>query len=442
MRLAFLALSGLRICDTALVEAGFSFPALARRARQIEGLPSLGLLTLAGLTPETIEVEYIEIADLDDLGVIVQFDVVALSCLTATAHEAYRIAAHCRGLGITTVLGGLHATLCPEEAQEHVDIVVVGEGEPVWRQILRDIEGERAASRYDARALPTYDLADSPLPRYDLLAPDRYPRFTVQSQRGCPFDCEFCAASIRLGSRFKTKPPELVARDVRALRGLFARPFIELADDNTFADLRHGLKLAEALGAEGVRWFAETDISVAESPDLLKALRGGGCKQLLIGLESPTAPALEGVEQRSNWKARRADRYRQAIETIQSYGIPVNGCFVLGLDGQDRTAFDSVLDFAHSTGLYDVQVTYMTPFPGTPLYRRLSEEGRLLAAASNAHRTLFDLAFQPDRMTVHELREGFHDLVARLYQPDAVLARRRTFRAQWHAGQHLRRQLQ
>ena len=150
----------------------------------------------------------------------------------------------------------------------------------------------------------------------------------------------------------------------------------------------------------------------------------------MIGFESATPGPLEGVEQNANWKARRTDRYLRAVERIQSHGITVNGCFILGMDGQTPDVFEEVFDFVERSGLYDVQITYLTPFPGTPLWARLSAEGRLLAEEAVERCSLFDINFHPDRMTVDELRQGFHQLTARLYAPDFVRQRTRRFRRQ------------
>ncbi len=313
---------------------------------------------------------------------------------------------------------------------------MIGEGEPVWPDVLRDLESGNLKPVYDARQRGPFDLANAPMPRFDLLEPDRYPRFTVQTQRGCPYACEFCAASMRLSPTFRVKPVEKVMNELRRLRELFARPFIEFADDNTFADKRHGRALMKAMAHEGYRWFTETDVSVADDEELLKMMRDAGCHQILIGFESPRFESLDGVEKKSNWKARRTDRYLKAVETIQKHGITVNGCFILGLDGDGPESFDSVFRFVEESGLYDVQVTYLTPFPGTPLWSRLSDEGRLLCAGATERCTLFDINFQPDRMSVEELRAGFHDLVRRLYAPEFVERRNRSFRG--HLRQSIR----
>ena len=281
------------------------------------------------------------------------------------------------------------------------------------------------------------------MPRFDLLDISKYNRLTVQTQRGCPFDCEFCGASIRLNPRFRTKPIERVLAELHAIKKIWPHPFIEFADDNTFADKRHGLALAEAMEGEGVRWFTETDISVADDPKLLKALARSGCAQILVGLESPQVGALAGVEQKGNWKQRQVDRYKDAIARIQDAGVTVNGCFVLGLDHSDESSFDAVYDFVEETGLYEVQVTLMTAFPGTPLYDRLLREGRILNDGAWELCTLFDVNFQPKLMSVEALQTGFHKLVGRIYDDDFIARRRRRFlkrRTELRQDQALREQ--
>ena len=430
MNIGYIAMSGLRLVDDELLALGLSFPAVARRAREIEALPSLGLLTLAGMSPPQIGAEYLEVRDFQEIPD--RFDAIALSTLSATAKETYAMAARIREKGIPVILGGLHATLAPQEAARHVDALVIGEGEVIWPHVLKDLESGNLQPIYDARPRKPFDFREAPVPRFDLLQPDRYPRFTVQTQRGCPYACEFCAASMRLSPSFRTKPVEKIIAELHRLRELFNRPFIEFADDNTFADKRHGRVLMKAMAKENFRWFTETDVSVADDEDLLRMMRDAGCHQVLIGLESPRFESLDGVEKKSNWKARRTDRYLRAIETIQKHGISVNGCFILGLDGDGPESFENVFRFVELSGLYDVQITYLTPFPGTPLWTRLSEEGRLLSEDATERCTLFDINFQPTHMSVEQLKTGFHQLTRRLYAPEFVDRRSRSFR------QHLR----
>jgi radical SAM superfamily enzyme YgiQ (UPF0313 family) len=275
-----------------------------------------------------------------------------------------------------------------------------------------------------------FDLADSPMPRFDLLDPDRYNRLTVQSQRGCPWRCEFCASSIGLTPRYKVKPVDRVLAEIHEIRRIWPNPFIELADDNTFVDRRHSKALLEAMAPEGLRWFTETDIGIADDPELLELMRISGCAEVLIGLESPTAEGIDGVEQRRNWKRSRFDDYKDAIARIQGHGIAVNGCFVMGLDGDGPELFGDIERFVEESGQFDVQITVMTPYPGTPLYERLKREGRLLEEGAWEKCTLFDVNHIPMGMTPETLhREGLA-LGLRLYTEDQRQARAKRFRDQ------------
>jgi len=167
---------------------------------------------------------------------------------------------------------------------------------------------------------------------------------------------------------------------------------------------------------------------VAGDDELLARIRDAGCQQILIGFESPRRTSLYGVELRNNWKLRQQDYYREAIARIQSYGITVNGCFILGLDGDTRDVFDDVLQFVRDAGLYEVQVTFMTAFPGTPLYARLQREGRILRERAWELCTLFDINFQPKNMSVAELQSGFLKLAKQLYSAEETQQRRAKFK--------------
>jgi len=429
MRIGFIAMSGLRICKPELLELGFTFPNVAERARQIEALPTLGLLTLAGMTPKHIETEYLEVRDVHAGSLPTRFDAVAISTLTAVSKEAYALADRFRSAGVPVIIGGLHPTLRPDETMRHADAVAIGEGELIWPQIVHDLEAGALKPVYDARVLGPFDLNEAPMPRFDLLDPSRYPRFSVQTQRGCPWSCEFCASSIRLNPMFRVKPVEKVIAEIRFIKSLYRNPFIEFADDNTFVNREHARKLVKALAAENIRWFTESDLNVAEDPELLEMMREAGCAQVLIGFESPSYSELNGIEKNANWKARKLDRYLSSVERIQRHGITVNGCFVLGLDGSGPETASDILRFVRESGLYDVQITFMTPFPGTPLWDRLKAEGRILDESASEKCTLFDVNFQPDGMSVGDLETQIVRLAGLLYDERFVKERGLRFRS-------------
>lgn len=427
MKLGLVAMSGVRAHNKELTDLGLTLPGFVERSKVIASLPSLGLLTLAGLTPADVEMEYVEVADLDAVpGVPRDFDAVAISSFSAQIGEAYRLADRYRARGTRVVMGGLHVTARPQEALRHADAIVIGEGEPSWPAVIADLRRGKLQRCYDSRGTP-FAFENAPMPRFDLLDVERYNRLTVQTQRGCPFRCEFCAASIRISPTYKVKPVAKVMDEVRRIKEIWPHPFIEFADDNTFVNKRHGKELVRALEREHVRWFTETDISVADDEELLGLMRDAGCAQVLIGLESPSASGLEGIEQKANWKAKQRARYFEAIDRIQRHGITVNGCFILGLDGAGPESFDEVWDFVRQSGLYEVQVTVQTAFPGTPLYERLRREGRLLREDAWELCTLFDVNLQPARMSVAELEAGLVSLCRRIYSEDFVQTRREKF---------------
>lgn len=434
MKVALIALSGVRVVDPELQALGMSLPALASRARAVAEVPSLALLTLAGMTLDRFELTYHEVDDLEALAELPDCDLVAVTALSARVKDAYRLARRFRRRGTPTVLGGLHATALPEEAERYFDCVVVGEGEPVWSRLLRDAERGRLARRYGPGE--QFDLRDAPQPRLDLLEPSRYDRLPLQTARGCPWRCEFCGSSILLAPRYRVKPVDRVLAEVREIKRVVRRPYVEFADDNTFVRKRHSRELMRALAEEGgVRWFTATDMSVADDTELVRLMRAAGCVQVLIGFESPTAGALDGLELRRDWKRRRLESYREGIARIQSYGIAVNGCFVLGLDGGTPTELDAIAEFVEESGLYEAQITVATPFPGTPLYARLALEGRLLDPTAWERCTLFDVNFRPVAVSVGELRRGLVELGGRLYAADAKAARVQRFREARRRGE-------
>lgn len=425
MNIGLIAMSGIRACDPELLALGLTLPGFVERSKTIASLPSLGLLTLAGMTPSRHSVQYIECPSIDVLpDPLPPFDLVAISALSAQIFDAYAIADRYRAMGIPVILGGLHVSSMPFEAARH-GIPAVGEGELLWLRILEDAERGQLRAVYQADG--SFDLRDAPMPAFELLDPERYNRITIQTSRGCPHRCEFCASSILLTNRYKQKPAEKVLAEIDRVLSLWDHPFLEFADDNTFIDRNYWKALLPQLAKRDVRWFTETDISVANDTELLDEMRRAGCAQILIGLESPVESGLPGIELNSDWKRRVRPRYLDAIRTIQERGISVNGCFVLGLDGQTPEVFEQVYRFVEEAELYEVQVTLQTAFPGTPLYRRLQREDRIIEDGRWDKCTLFDINFRPSHMTLQELDRGFKDLIVRLYSDDFTAWRRDTF---------------
>lgn len=424
---AFVSFVGLRVREEELAELGISLPGLGNRLAAVAELPALGLLTLAAQIPPGWTCSYHEVdkwsEQLVDKISHESPCVVAISALTASILEAYGFSDTLRRRGMFTAIGGLHATACPNEASVHADAVIVGDGESTWNQVLEDAWSGTPRQVY--RAQQPFDLRDSIPPRFDLAATVPRSRFTVQTQRGCPFACEFCAASRLLGT-FREKPAFLVQKELEELTKLTVGPVIELADDNTFAGPRNPDELLTVLSEANIRYFTETDWRIGERLELLRLLAASGCVQVLVGIESLVHDYL-------GFGSKRADleRVMAALDAIQDYGISVVGCFVLGADGETRNSAMHLTQFLLDCRLADVQVTLQTPFPGSPLRNRLAREGRILKDRGWDHYTLFDLTFVPDSMGVEELENSYKELARAIYSTDENVRRKKIRKNVW-----------
>lgn len=429
MKIGLIALSGVRVKSTELAALGVTLPGFIRRGKVIASLPTLGLLTVAALTPPEHEVEYHEIIEPEEAAALPDFDLVGISALTARIDAAYEVAAHYRNRGAKVVMGGLHVSALPDEAQTHCDAVVTGGAEGAWPKVVRDAAAGVLQRRYDGARAGVFDPPLYVQPRFDLLAGREYNRVTVQTSRGCPRACEFCASSPRITSQFNQKPVPLVMEEIRTARRHFSAPFFEFADDNTFLNKSWGREFLRALRPDGIRWFTETDASVADDTALCDLLAESGCRQVLIGMESPRPGDLDGMDPRQ-WKQTRAADCRRVIDALQSRGVSVNGCFIVGLDAHTPEIFPELLEFVRSSGLAEVQFTVMTPFPNTPLSARLHREGRLLRERYWDACTLFDVNYRPQRMSVEELESGLRWLMKEAYAQHETELRKRTFARQ------------
>jgi radical SAM superfamily enzyme YgiQ (UPF0313 family) len=416
MNIGLIAMSGVRVRTRELAELGVTLPGFVRRGKVIASLPSLGLLTVAGLTPPEHDVRYLEIAELRTETELPEFDLVGISSLSAQIDEAYAVADTYRKRGTKVVMGGLHVSRLPDEALEHADAVVVGGAEGVWPQVVQDAAAGQLQPIYHGATNQVFSPKLYTRPRFELLA-----------------GCEFCAASLLITDRFNQKPVGLVIDEIREAKRWFKQPFFELADDNTFLNKAWSRDFLRELRREDIRWFTETDVSIANDLELCDLLAESGCRQVLIGFESPVAADITGIDP-ADWKARHAPRYRRVIDTLQSRGVSVNGCFILGLDTHTPEVFPQVLEFVRSSGLAEVQFTVLTPFPGTPLYARLKRGGRLLTERFWDRCTLFDVNYRPLRMSVEELESGLRWLFRETYSTEETQRRKRGFARQAKAG--------
>ena len=380
-------------------------------------VPPLSLPLLAGLTPQDVEVRLVdENVEQVDLGA--HADAVAITCMTPSAPRAYEIADAFRERGIPVVMGGIHPSVLPDEASAHADSVVVGEAEPVWRQVISDLATNRLRPRYDDFGYA--DLTGLPIPRRDLLRPGSYASVNVvQTARGCPIGCSFCSVSNVFGKRYRFRPIPEVVEEVASLKGRW----VGFVDDNITGHHQRAKQLLEALIPLRILWVGQGDLSIARDPDLLSLAARSGCRALFMGLESLSPANLRDTGKSPNLGLDMGE----AIGKIHRAGIGIIGSFVLGLDADDPSVFTRTIQFAERHKLLAAQFSVLTPYPGTPIRDQLEREGRV-EDHDWSHYTMSHVVFRPNRMTSLQLAEGQGLVYRRFYSIPSILKRAATTR--------------
>jgi len=357
----------------------------------------LTLTTLAALVPKELDAEVtIQDEGVQPLDLDVDADLFGITAITGTALRAYKIADELRSKGRTVVIGGVHATLLPDEAARHADSVVLGYAEKSWPQLLRDFARGEWQPRYFT---PTgRSLAGVPVARRDLLKKERYATVnSIEATRGCPHKCDFCVVPTAWANTYSHRPVEEVVAELKTFEGRTAL-FIDLSP---VEDVQYAKALYRAMAPLRMRWVGLATTRIAEDGELLGLAARSGCKGLLIGFESISQDSL-------NWTNKHfhaAPKYAEVVKKLHDHGIGIQGCFVFGFDTDDKSVFERTAEFVDRTKIDLPRYAVATPFPNTGLYRRLEAEGRLL----HKNWALYDVehvVFQPKRMSPERLQEG------------------------------------
>ncbi len=358
----------------------------------------LTLTTLAALVPPELHAE-VEILDegIEEVNIDrVEADLVGITSTTGNSIRAYELADRLRARGIPVVMGGPHATLVPEDAQPHVDCVVVGYAEDTWPELLRDFLAGQMKPRYVMS--PNISLANRPFPKRELIKKHGYITTHVfESQRSCIHSCDFCVAPSAWGNRPFYKPVEDVIADIRQ----HYNKRILFIDLNLINDKEYASKLFEALIPLRVDWFGLTTTLIYHDEHLLDLAARSGCSGLLIGFESISKENQKTVRKGFN----TPDEYRAIVEALHWRNITLMACFTFGLDNDTPDVFMDTARFAVQANIDLPRYAIVTPFPGTSLFRRLESEERILTK----NWELYDaqhVVFQPKQMTVQELYAG------------------------------------
>jgi radical SAM superfamily enzyme YgiQ (UPF0313 family) len=389
----------------------------------------LSLMVVAGLTPPEWDVSIVdENLGVPDYSAMPRPDLVGITAFTSQANRAYEVAAHYRRLGVPVVMGGIHATMCLDEAGEHVDSIVTGEAEGVWAEVLEDVRRGSLRSRYDGGLAEVKDIASA---RHDLLPP-AYSFGAIQTTRGCPLNCSFCSVTAFNGARYRQRPVPDVVREFRSVR----EKRVLVVDDNLVGTRPEHIERAKdmlrAVARADLRkeWVAQATINFADDDELLALAGEAGCRGVFIGFESPAPEGLLEVGKRFNLLKGRD--FGASVRRIQRHGILVVGSFIIGLDVDGPGIGKRVAEAARRYGVDSMNAGFLTPLPGTRLWDRMRSEGRVALHHYPGDWDYYTLGFPVARHKAFSQDAIFQEMVScnrAFYSIPSVL--RRTLRNAW-----------
>ncbi len=378
---------------------------LSRGKPMLGGLKVNSLTYLASLTPSWVAQamvdDNLEEIDFDRIGRL-NINLAAISSMTMFVPRAYEIAGELRRRGIKTILGGPHATLCPDEARKHVDTVVVGEAENIWEQVLEDFKNDcmKPIYRSDGFVNPeAFTTPDSRILPYNHFGID-----SIQATRGCPHNCRFCCVTILYGHKFRKRPVDDVLAQVREIHARNMNVFF--TDDNIIGDRKYAIDLFKGLidlqeetGKE-LLWGGQSTLLIAKDEEIMELASKSGCRSLYIGFESLSHDALAKAKKRHNFP----EQYREAIEALRKRSIQVVASLMLGLPAEDRKSAEEMFRLLVENDVRLIYYYILTPFPGTDLRREFEEKNLLTNPDRWDHYDTLHVNFDP-RVTSNE--DGF-----------------------------------
>lgn len=395
-------------------------PAIGHRAGEAYirswQMEPLVIATLAGLTPKDVELRFY-----DDRMETIPFDektdAVAIPVETYTARRAYQIASEYRSRGVPVILGGFHATLMPDEVQRFGEAIVLGEAEDAWPRVVDDLRHGTLQSRYVGAQTDMSTLQ----PDRSLFRGKRYlPLGLVETGRGCKFPCEFCAIQTFFNRTYRRRPNAGVVAELASQKK--DKKLFFFVDDNFAGDLKTGLDILPDIGALGIRWVTQMSINAAHDEEFVASLARNGCRGVLIGFESLNPANLKLMKKRFN---TMSSGYSGALANLRRAGISVYGTFIFGYEHDRHDSFDEAVDFAQQEDMYIAAFNHLTPFPATPLYKRLEQEKRLRFDAwwMDERYRYNDLPFTPQHLTHNEITQGCVSARRRFYAWKSIMRR-------------------
>ena len=374
--------------------------------------PPLNLALMAAYVPPDMEVEIMD-GCIEPIDYTREADLVGITALTGNIVTAYETADRFRARGTAVVMGGNHPTVLPQEALEHSDAVVVGEGDNVFPELLKDFQKGQMKKIYKDTGLPS--MEGHPIPRRDLLKADQYlVPFTIQTSRGCPFDCYFCSVTAINGQKFRVRPVVDVINEIKA-SGTKKMFFV---DDIINGHLKHAKELLRAMIPLKIQWGSQATINFGDDPELLRLARESGCRFLFIGLESFVSKDFRKL----GGKHIKAERLMASLQHIREEGIAIWGAFIIGLESDTLESVHKTVKLAIEAQLDFAQFSIMTPLPGTQLHDQLDAAGRIYDRNWRNY-SYGKLVFHPETMTHAEVEHAFTDSWRTFYKPWNIFKR-------------------
>jgi len=392
----------------------------------------LGLGIVAALTPDDWDIEIVD--ENFEPFEYREADLVGLTAFTASATRAYEIASLYREKGIPTVLGGIHASMLPEEALQYVDTVVIGEAESVWAEVIADFEAGKMQTIYRGEWL---ELRNMPKPCRELFHPG-YMFGSIQTTRGCPMDCEFCSVTAFNGGRYRQRPVEEVLDELETI----PQKMVFFVDDNLIGYGKQAEERAIALFKGMIErrlrkdWFCQASMNFGDNEEVLKYAAKIGCRMVLLGVEAENIDALKGVNKKLNLRIG-VDSYEEVFRRINRHGIAVLGAFIYGVNGDTPEALRHRTDYILNSRVDVMEITTLTPLPGTRLFIKLRNKERLLYTNFPADWDRYDMTevtYMPLSMALQELAEAMSESTRRLYSRRSIW---RKFAKTWRATRSL-----
>jgi len=399
----------------------FIHPSIGRRAGISKYIPTwqmepLGVATLAGNTPSDIDVKFYD-DRVENIPFDEATDLVAISIETYTAKRAYQIASEYRQRNIPVVMGGFHATLCPEEVSQHAEAVVIGESELVWHELLKDAERGTLKTWYQADR--RCSLVGVKADRSIYQGKNYLPVTLLETSRGCEFRCEFCSIQEVFNHAYQQRS---IGDIVDEIRSMGKKRLYFFVDDNITADLDKAKELLRALIPLKIRWVSQMSINAAHDEELLSLLRESGCLGVLIGFESLNSENLKNMNKSFN---NMGGGFEKALMNLRKYDLRLYITFVFGYDHDTLDSFRESVEFAIKHRFYIAAYNHLTPFPGTPLYDRLEKENRLLYEKwwLDDNYSYNKLPFQPAGLSPEQVQAGCIEARELFYSGSSILKR-------------------